>query len=1039
MKQNFSIYIFLCILFLGSAACQDDLLYNGGEIGEGESLVSATVNFKPLTPALNGNTRAAGDIIKSINSLCVLLYNEKGELLKTCPLKEASQPGEGEYTLTDMDRSEDKKTESIGGEDKDLPSAESQTPHADFKLKIPYGRYHIYAVANMGDLSTNESYSDAIQTIEGLKSISLTWDADNIAQNNQMFGYFTVKGSEQQGELAVINQSATKLHAWIRRAASKVTVAFDGSRLNDNVYIYIQSVTLKDIPRNCFLGKENKVGENMTDTPSEDDKKKVLWKNGETFIYSNDADYHNWPAVTAGRRKTLGIEEDGKIPSNAVTDERLDIKKYHTENTPALYFYENMQGTGKDKRQDATGPNGKPDGVLDAPGLPGDPEYKEKDDKPYGTYIEVKGHYRAINSEGPITYRFMLGKDVKKDYNAERNHHYKLTLCFNKDANDVDWHIEYQEEQEIIAPDPYYISYLYDQSAVLPVRLRGTDFSKYKLKAEIVENNWKPDTDDDVYWKGEPANDGVWHGFLSLAKTTEKIIGNGEDHKTAWNKNYWINHPEKGTRIYNLGIGKWSNKFGDYEIEESENGIVAQIPFYSRAKQMIPTSGYTGNNPYVAYRRKAKVRISLVDKETEKEIEGKSTEITIYQVRRCVNPKGIWRSWNNIEDFHVTMKILEKEDASSFSTYHSDGPWRAKVEMTSPGDEGFVYIEGASEDGYIQGRDDTPMDFNIKFKNECDNQTDVRCAIILVEYNNYTCKHRIFVRQGYAPLSLNDSGIKWHTCNMYSESEETLSPLEEGSLFKFSNWNDAILAANNLKYGPLEAVGEKTFELANATPKVWKEISSKQTPLSEFEKTDVTNVIGYNNVTTKVRVASAEDYTKLRNASNREFGYGVLYGDGATETMEQIDDVYGYMRSDGTSSRKGMRGCFIYNTETGNNLFFPIGATGHGRRKSDKEWYGSTKNEPGTLQYAFRSELYKDINTLPYRPIFYDVYRRSGASYWCNQIQVKANNADKKAHASLDINYFSFDFGLADDECIQGTEGTSACFIRCVEDVSTTD
>ena len=177
MKHSFSIYILLCTLFLGSIACQDDLLYKGGEIGEGESLVSATVKFKPLTPALNGNTRAAGDIIKSIKSLCVLMYNEEGKLLKAYPLEYAGDgvttPSEGKYTLKNMDRSGDKKTESIGGENKELSSAESQTPHADFKLTIPYGRYRIYAVANISDLLTNENYSNAIQTIESLKSISL--------------------------------------------------------------------------------------------------------------------------------------------------------------------------------------------------------------------------------------------------------------------------------------------------------------------------------------------------------------------------------------------------------------------------------------------------------------------------------------------------------------------------------------------------------------------------------------------------------------------------------------------------------------------------------------------------------------------------------------------------------------------------------------------------------------------------------------------------------------------------------------------------
>lgn len=143
MKRNFLTYILLCILLLGSAACQDDPLYNGGEIGEGESLVSATVKFKPLTPALNGNTRTAGNVIKSINSLCVLLYNEKGELLKSYPLTKGE--GEGHYKLSEDKRPEDNP-------DSGLHPAEAQTPHADFKLKIPYGRYRIYAVANMEEI-----------------------------------------------------------------------------------------------------------------------------------------------------------------------------------------------------------------------------------------------------------------------------------------------------------------------------------------------------------------------------------------------------------------------------------------------------------------------------------------------------------------------------------------------------------------------------------------------------------------------------------------------------------------------------------------------------------------------------------------------------------------------------------------------------------------------------------------------------------------------------------------------------------------------
>ena len=56
-----------------------------------------------------------------------------------------------------------------------------------------------------------------------------------------------------------------------------------------------------------------------------------------------------------------------------------------------------------------------------------------KDGKAYGTYVEVHGWYRCATSDGhvgqgPILYRFMLGKDTDSDFDAERNTHYQLTL-----------------------------------------------------------------------------------------------------------------------------------------------------------------------------------------------------------------------------------------------------------------------------------------------------------------------------------------------------------------------------------------------------------------------------------------------------------------------------------------------------------------------------------------------------------------------------------------------------------------------------------
>lgn len=1083
MKQNFSIYIFLCILFLGSAACQDDLLYNGGEIGEGESLVSATVNFKPLTPALNGHTRTAGDIIKSINSLCVLLYNKEGELLKTYPLKEAAPgttPGEGEYTLTNENRSEDKKTESIGGEDKKLPSAESQTPHADFKLTIPYGRYYIYAVANMDNLLTNESYSKAIQTIKGLKSISLTWDADNIAANNQMFGYFTVTGSEQQDELAVINQPKASLHAWIRRAASKVTIAYDGSNLHENVYIYLKSVTIKDIPTECYLGKESTINKDANDNIEDYGN---LIENGESITYAEGTNYNeHWPArITKGKPFYYYTNKEGvSVWKSDYDDDKAKYAKLaHGEENEALFFYENMQGTGKDKRQDATGPNGKPDGELDAPGMnknPGDEFYK--DQKPYGTYIEVKAYYVSNIEDrvgsGEITYRFMLGKNITTDYNAERNHHYKLTLKFNKYANDVDWHIEYEEQKPgIEVPNPYYISYLYNKTMNLPVKINTGGGELVSLKAEILTNNWAPNEAytgdvktqlDYPYWcdydvtskEGFNYNGHVntygnqpWNGFLSLRKTDaiiltatpnlqdEKngIIYVGTEDKNEGNKKYY-NDTKRGNRVYledkkeidnNEDNGKF--QIGTPQGEGNEQNITVSIPLYTRAKQMIMNTGYTGNNPFVAYRRRATVKITAEIKFTGRnETESLEETVEIFQVRRIVNPKGIYRKWNNITPFHVTLMRLPRENATEFESFTSEGPWNAKIRE---GGSGMIELSR------YEGETGTPIDFTVQFTSPCPDANTSRFAIIEINYHNYTCQHLIFVRQGDAPIQLVDDGAIWQTYNLVTKDTETESPLDEGSLFKYGNLDDPIAAINQKNYKiPWIKVEENDFFKQPTNP--FLELAAKDKegkPISKYWDDITSETPGENQWETfenGQHIATFDDYNALFDNEDIEQGYGVLYGDDATETAKTIEKAYGY-RATNQGTGYGMRGCFVYNNKNSKNLFFPIGASGYGHRKraSNASWGVEPDSKSGILRYSGRPERLNDNLSLT-MPLFYDKYMRPGAIYWVSDYQRKEFNGSIGPVIGWDINYFTFDFNLIQENNLydDAQYGTDACFIR---------
>ena len=1031
--KHFVRHIILFLMIATVTSCYDEFMKQEF-IGEGKASISATLDFKPMSSALS-RTRDAGDALKDISSLHVLLYDKNKNLIKNWKI-------DG-YTVSDENRS---NSDAENGS-----SAETTTKRATFKLpeEIGFGKYYMYAVANIPDLLTNSTYSEAIQTVDELKNIPLTWDSEDVAKNGQMIGFFTKSSApalSADDESLIVNEKSVKLHAWLRRAASKVTVAFDGSNLKEGVFIYIQSVQIKDIPSQCYLGKDNNVGrEGYTlDMPGSGPD----MSDGETITYhegEHDLQNFEYGEGCASHRITVGSPYLGS----------------HEETAPALYFYENMQGTGvtmPDKRQDANG-----DGKLDFPGLPNKPEdpnkewnYRLKDAVPYGTYIEVHAHYISNNSErlgnGHIIYRFMLGQNETNDYNAKRNCHYKLTLKFKNFANEADWHIEYEEpEPGVMTPEPYYISYLYNHSMMYPIKVNTGGRKIEYIKAEILENNWAPyNASSDIYFTGAP--NGVaapWNGFLSLHKTTETVL---YENIIGSNEQYYKTVPKRGEREYKdfvLPEGITSEEFTTENSEQDDKYRVEKhpteantyniyIPMYTRAKQMISTTGYTGNNPYVAYQRKARVKITTKLEGLDKIFEN---EVPIYQVRRVVNPKGIYRSLKNNKSFHVVLKRLPGEDQQMFKTFQSEGPWKAYVVKETNGkgitlsvtDPNTTELKNDPEYGKaIYGKTGSVIDFNVNFEQSSDNPSENRYAIIRVEYHNYTCQHLIFVRQGDKPDDLVTNGVKWYAMNMKTTSELASNPLDEGSLFKFGKWNHPIDALSNKNpREPWIKVTPEDFKIypedgftnaATGDKMVWTDIIHSNTT-DGFGNPQMANA----------RVATGADFWELRKYSYIEQGYGVLYGDDATETADDIVEAYGYDYKHNKSGR-GMRGCFAYNSETGKNLFFPIGASGYGHRKqSYTPTWGDPETLNGVLRYASgRTQLYPSPVE---RPLFYDIYKRPGGIYWLNA-EIPQNYFTPTDGVSLgwDINYFSFDFNFISKDNLIRSGGSDACFVRCVVD-----
>ena len=265
-----------------AVSCLDDPLADGGSWSDGEGSLSMDVGFTSFGSALD--TRAAtggtpGNAIGEVNTLQVLFYSNVGVekenkddegsarlkyVFKSTDDAASGRPGdnatdgvyEGTFNFSKTDEGRNPETDSP------TPGAMSgnTTRHMTFRLdNVERGNYRIYVVANMP--ASFNAATDA-ETVKKLREYKLTWNSSSIAANNAMFGFFT---TDSDSQIDVIREKAPligisgpqTLHAWIKRAVSKVTVAFDGTGLDENVWIYIKSAQIRGIPNSCLLGAKN--------------------------------------------------------------------------------------------------------------------------------------------------------------------------------------------------------------------------------------------------------------------------------------------------------------------------------------------------------------------------------------------------------------------------------------------------------------------------------------------------------------------------------------------------------------------------------------------------------------------------------------------------------------------------------------------------------------------------------------------------------------------------------------------------------------
>ena len=374
----------LFMSMLAAVSCVHMEIEEYPEIGEGISNVRFDVEFRPLG-SVEPSTKTAGDAVKHINSVHVVVYQKDGTLFSNHHFTDVttSEQGTQDITLTPPDGSSG--------------FAESTYCRASFNLNLPLGEYRIYAIANYTPTE------DQMASEKALKAISFTWNT-SVARNNAMFGYFTngeqtvpsYDSSKQEGDrfnapVIRIDRSNVALHAWVRRIVAKVTVGFDGSRLNENVYIYIHSVQVKDIPSSVSLGIDNKPSSGIIEQ-------------GEKILYRPSSSTISTSGLRVTKGVPTGISIGGSLPEGTILDNSDALGGVHHEaSANSMFLFENLQGntsTLKGKWQDSGNSfdsdgniTGSEDGVIDHPdgGTQGTIDFKDGVNN--GSYIEVKAYY----------------------------------------------------------------------------------------------------------------------------------------------------------------------------------------------------------------------------------------------------------------------------------------------------------------------------------------------------------------------------------------------------------------------------------------------------------------------------------------------------------------------------------------------------------------------------------------------------------------------------------------------------------------------
>lgn len=422
MKYGMNLKYSLPLLLLawmafGMGACISEELNVGGDENYSSVTIKVKMPEQTVKDPMSRGVAADYDEVRNMN----IMVSDKGFIKKRVYLDFANMTwGDGTTTITNGSSS---GGVTITYKDVDgfrlfeLAFADDYWTAADGS-SIPLKTCQFHAVANWDGQITDSDDRDLVANLRRLKATEEYTDGDPFCPNkNIMYGEIVKEESKVIDEANPAEKERV-VTIGLNRTVAMITLAMNGEELAQGVMIELTNVALYNVPTSCFLGKPNIAGKEGIGVCQKGELVGGSFLARGTLVGTDTK--KNMANFSGDQyRTTIGGHYDM---------ENGTVKVDYNSTVMPLFLYENMQGEGEPVEVEDQSMK-RPKGVAAT-----EAAIVAYNETGVCSYIEINATYThydndmSILEEGPVTWRFFLGKNETTDFNVERNTNYRLTL-----------------------------------------------------------------------------------------------------------------------------------------------------------------------------------------------------------------------------------------------------------------------------------------------------------------------------------------------------------------------------------------------------------------------------------------------------------------------------------------------------------------------------------------------------------------------------------------------------------------------------------